>query len=68
MLKEERLLSAREAAEYLGYHPEYLRELARTGQLRGRRTGTGRGTWRFAREDLDAFASPRVYRREADGQ
>ena len=66
---KERLLTTKEAAAYLGYHPEYLRELARTGQIRARRTGhSGRGVWRFAREDLDAFASPRVYQREADGR
>lgn len=61
-------MTVREAAEYLHYHPEYVRELARKGELKGRRTGhTGRGTWRFTKEDLDAFSSPRVYTKEANG-
>ncbi len=61
-------MTVRKAAEYLQYHHEYVRELARRGELRGSRTGrTGRGTWRFAKEDLDAFSSPRSVGEGVDG-
>ena len=68
MLKTERPMTVREAAEYLQYHPEYVRDLARRGELKGSRTGrSGRGTWRFTKEDLDAFSSPRVEHRGENG-
>jgi excisionase family DNA binding protein len=68
VLKEsERLFTVEEAAEYLRYHPEYVRQLARLGELQGRRTGRGKGTWRFTKEALDTFSSPRVYPEEANG-
>ena len=54
-VEEEELYTAEEAGEYLQYHPEYVRLLARNGELKGLKLGRrGRGgSWRFAKEDLD---------------
>jgi len=68
-LEVEELYTAEEAAEYLQYHPEYVRRLARNGELKGlrrkRRGGRGKGRggpgeWRFRKEDLDAIRR-RIY-------
>lgn len=65
LLKEkERLYTVEEAAEYLRYHPEHIRRLARRGELRGLKIGRG-GGWRFSREALDAILV-RVYPEEVD--
>lgn len=49
------LLNVHQAAEYLGLHPETVREMARAGQLRGFRGGSGGKTspWRFRQAALD---------------
>jgi excisionase family DNA binding protein len=53
VLKERRrTMTALEAAEYLGMHPESVRRLARRGELPGRKIGK---EWRFRPEDLDAL-------------
>ena len=46
-------MNVREASEYLGYHPEHVRELARQGKIKGRKIGGKE--WRFRPEDLDAL-------------
>lgn len=53
MRERRKLLSVDEAAEYIGFHPEHIRRLARQGKLNGAKIG-GRA-WRFRPEDLDAF-------------
>ena len=63
MLKEENLLTIKEAAAYLKYHPEYLRQLARQGDVKAMKVRGGR--WRFRKEDLDAILV-RVYPEEVD--
>ncbi len=42
-----------EAAEYLGFHPEHVRRLARQEKIKGRKIGGKE--WRFRQEDLDAI-------------
>ncbi|HEX3219763.1 MAG TPA: helix-turn-helix domain-containing protein [Candidatus Limnocylindria bacterium] len=42
-------LSVRQAATVLGFHPEHVRRLIRTGRLRARRSG---GDYRIALDDL----------------
>jgi len=53
-LDEADLYTLEEAAEYLDYHPEHVRRLARGGEVRGFKWGR-RGEWRFRKEDLDAI-------------
>jgi len=54
MLAEKRkLLNISEAAEYLGFHPEHVRRMARQGKINGRKIGGKE--WRFRPEDLDAL-------------
>jgi excisionase family DNA binding protein len=48
----DRLLTLREAAEFLRLHPRTVREYLRRGELDARLIG---GQWRFRRKDLDAF-------------
>jgi excisionase family DNA binding protein len=48
-----RLIDVREAAEYLGFHREHVRRLARQGKIKGRKIGGKE--WRFRPEDLDAL-------------
>ncbi len=66
MIKQrERLYTVEEAADYLRYHPEHIRRLARRGELAGRKVGhRGGGEWRFSRDELDGLLSPRGYPRE----
>ena len=54
MEQQTRLLTADEAAEYLGLHPETVRKMAR--QQRLPRVKVGR-FWRFRPIDLDDWAS-----------
>lgn len=42
-------ISVDEAAKLAGYHPEYVRELLRTGMVRGQKWVN---TWMVSREDL----------------
>ncbi len=53
MTERRKLMSVEEAAEYLGFHPEHVRRLARQGKLNGRKIG-GKA-WRFRPEDLEAI-------------
>ena len=73
MLKErdgnlEHLFTAEEAGEYLDYHPEYVRQLARKGELKGLKLGRrGRGgSWRFTKEGLDAIRVRLYYPEEVE--
>ncbi len=59
MLAEKRkLLNISEAAEYLGFHPEHVRRMARQGKINGRKIGGKE--WRFRPEDLDALFEEEV--------
>ena len=51
MLRDE-LLTTRQAAEYLGYHQEHIRELARQRKLPAVRM---RRRWRFYKRTLDEW-------------
>lgn len=42
-------ITTREAAELSGYHPEYLRELIRTGRVNGRKFGI---VWQIDKQSL----------------
>lgn len=53
MAERQKLMNISEASEYLGFHPEHVRRLARQGKIKGRKIG-GR-EWRFRPEDLDAI-------------
>jgi excisionase family DNA binding protein len=48
----ERLLTLREAADFLRLHPRTVRRYLRCGELQGRIIG---GRYRFRRCDLDTF-------------
>lgn len=53
----QKLQSVREAADYLNLHPQTIRELARLGILKGRKTNTSsRGHWRFEKKVLVKWA------------
>lgn len=54
LTERQKLMSVDEAAEYLGFHPEYVRRLARQGRLKGLKAGRQGRAWRFRPEDLDA--------------
>lgn len=62
-----RLLTLREAAEFLRLSPRTVREYLRRGELQGRVIG---GRWRFRREDLNAFFAdaPRSWERPGRGK
>ena len=63
----ERLLTIREAAQFLRLNPRTLRAYVRRGELQGRVIG---GRWRFRREDLDDFFedAPRSWERPGRGK
>ena len=42
-------ITTTEAAELTGYHPEYLRELIRTGKITGRKFGI---VWQVSKQSL----------------
>ncbi len=48
----ERLLTLKEAAEVLRFHPRTVREYIRRGELKGHLIGS---RWRFRQTDLDSF-------------
>jgi excisionase family DNA binding protein len=48
----ERLLTLKEAAEVLRFHPRTVREYIRRGELKGHLIGS---RWRFRQKDLDSF-------------
>lgn len=52
MTEGREILSAEEAAEFLGFHPATIREKARLGELPGLKMGR---QWRFSRRALLAF-------------
>ena len=61
---EKRLLTSKEAAQYIGLSEGYLRALRCTGKVKGRltppsfvRVGTGRGGIRYVKTDLDEWIS-----------
>jgi excisionase family DNA binding protein len=56
IIEERRLVTAREAADYLGCSIFTIRNLARQGHLRAVKFKPG-GNWRFPREDLEALTS-----------
>lgn len=47
------LLGVQQVANYLGYHPNYVRDLLDSGELRGIRRGAG--NWRIRATDLAAY-------------
>lgn len=47
-----RFLTVRQVAEWLGYHPDHVRRLARQGKLPGR---TISGSWRFDSSEIEAL-------------
>lgn len=52
-----------DVAAYLGYHPQYVRDLARAGILPGRKR---RRIWVFLREEIETFVEKQTRRyREA---
>lgn len=57
------VLNAEEAAEYLGFHPDTVREKARLGEIPGRKIGR---EWRFSGrlllEWLEQDSRPKVMR------
>jgi excisionase family DNA binding protein len=53
LVEKKKLLNIYDAAEYLGFHPEHVRRLAREGKINGRKIGGKE--WRFRPEDLDAL-------------
>jgi excisionase family DNA binding protein len=53
LVERQKLMNILEAAEYLGFHPEHVRRLARQEKIKGRKIGGKE--WRFRQEDLDAI-------------
>ncbi len=48
----EEWITTSEAAKLSGYHPEYIRELIRTGELEGRKFAT---VWQVNKDSLWAY-------------
>ncbi len=45
-------ITTTEAAKLSGYHPEYIRELIRTGEVEGRKFAT---VWQVSKQSLSAY-------------
>jgi len=45
-------ITSSEAAQLSGYHPEYIRELVRTGKIEGRKFGI---VWQVSKQSLLAY-------------
>jgi excisionase family DNA binding protein len=68
------LLSLKQAAAWLGYHPKTVEKWAKAGVLVGDRPGGKNGRWRFELDELKAFKArhaaandaPATYREKAD--
>ena len=58
------LLTIPEVAQWLGFHPEHVRRLARQGALPAMKAGRGRGSWRFSRAEVEAWLKRERSRRE----
>ena len=54
-----RVMSTREAAEWLGIGQYYFRSLVRDGEIRVKR-GSKKNKWLFTRVELERFAEERV--------
>lgn len=54
-------ITVTEASEISGYHPDYLRQMIRAGEIQARKFGT---VWAIKRESLLEF----LRRREAEGE
>lgn len=50
---EQQWFTTKQAADYMGFSPDWVRYLAQVGELRGRQRTRG-GHWRFHRQWLDA--------------
>ena len=48
------LITVRDAAQLVGYHPEHVRELLRAGIVKGQKFGE---TWQVDRADLLIYAN-----------
>ncbi|MBN1552400.1 HEAT repeat domain-containing protein [bacterium] len=52
------ILNIKEAGEYLSIHPEVLRKKAASGEIPGKKLGSGKKSpWRFHKADLDRLIS-----------
>lgn len=49
------LYDLREACEYLKISPPTMYRIIKNGEITYSKIGTGRGTYRFRQEDLDAY-------------
>lgn len=54
-----RLLTVREVAEQLGYHPETVRTMARRGQIPALKLGGRTSPYRFRQAQIDVFLATR---------
>lgn len=63
----QRLISKKEAARLVGFHPEHLMRLSRHGEFpKPVRVGSGpNSAVRFVEEELDAWLQDRLAQREA---
>ena len=63
-----RLISKREAADYVGFHPEHIMRLARVGQFpRPVKLGPGVNcAVRFVAEEVDAWIAARLSTRDTE--
>ncbi|NLO07405.1 MAG: helix-turn-helix domain-containing protein [candidate division WS1 bacterium] len=48
-MAQDEVMNVEEVADLLGFHPEYVREMARTGRIPGVKVGR---KWRFVREQV----------------
>ena len=61
-MEPNRLLTSRQAAEYLGYKVSYIYNLVYLGVLRPLKPGNRtKGTLRFVKKDLDHFLGRSTY-------
>jgi len=65
MLTRDSILTAPQAADYLGYHIEHVRRLVRQGKLRA--AGRIGRSLIFDREDLDAWKAAKLQRTLGEG-
>jgi excisionase family DNA binding protein len=57
MMSTRLFLTVEQAADEMQVHPETVRRLLRSGQLRGHRLGGRRAGWRIAMSDVVAYLS-----------